>query len=257
MVPLVADAHKSPVSNIAIALTPLVPYAYNMVSVPYVPNPNTPKDVFGDDVGAQLYTYWWDSRGPNFDSGCYDGEPAPYSSDPTKYTCVRLTSIKEGLGYFLWAPPGNILLDVPSGSTQTPAQSCVDDMGVTFQCYTLPLQEGWNMAGPPFDKEINFTSRDVNGNGNIEGAEKGLYVRRTSGSTVYIATFQDAVTARNWIDGSIYTYNGINYTYEVCDQDKGGEPQGTRCSLVMQPWKAYWMRMHVIGGATFELLIPN
>lgn len=260
--------NKSLLSNVAGGLTALIPYAYNMVSIPYVPpstscsNPtnvlsNHPKCVFGDDVGAQLYAYWWDSRGPNFDSGCYDGVPEPYSSDPSRYACLSLNSIKEGLGYFLWVPAGSVILDVPSGSTQAPAQSCVDDLGGTFQCYVFPLQEGWSMAAPPFDKEINFTSRDINGNGSIESAERGLYVRRTSGNRVDIATFQDAVTAKNWIDGSIFTYNGVNYTYEVCDQDRTGEPQGTRCSLVMQPWKAYWIRMHVLGGATFELLIPN
>ena len=113
------------------------------------------------------------------------------------------------------------------------------------------------MIGAPFDREINFSARDVSNNGAIENGERGLYVRRTSQTAVQVATFQDAATARNWIDGSVYTYNGINYTFENCDRDEGGEPQGTRCSLVMQPWKAYWIRMHVLGGATFELLVPN
>ena len=108
------------------------------------------------------------------------------------------------------------------------------------------------MFGTPFDREINFTSRYISGN-----TERGLYVRGTRGSTVKVATFQKAVTAERWVDGSIYTHNGINYTYEVCDQDNTGEPLGTQCPLVMQPWKAYWARM--IGSArydTFELLIP-
>lgn len=244
--------NKSFLSNIAGGLTPLAPYAYNMVSVPYVPNPSSPQDVFGDDVGAPLYVYWWDSRGPNFESGCYDGEPGPYSSDPAKYTCSKLTSIKEALGYFLWVPPGNITLDVPSGSALSPAQGCVDDAGITFQCYVFSLQEGWNMIGASFDKEINFTSRDIGG-----AIERGIYVRGMRGADVQIATFQNAVTAEKWIDSSIYTYNGSNYTYEVCDQDKTGETLGTGCSLVIQPWKAYWIK--VVGSArfdTFELLIP-
>ncbi len=244
--------NKSLLSNIAGGLTVLKPYAYNMVSVPYVPNPSSPQDVFGDDTGAQLNVYWWDSRGPNPDSGCYDGEPAPYSSDPNKYTCTRLTTIREGNGYLLWVPPGNITLDVPSSSSVSPVQDCVDDVGLTFQCYVFPLQEGWNMFGTPFDREINFTTRDISGN-----TERGIYVRGTRGSTVKVATFQKAVTAERWVDGAIYTHNGINYTYEVCDQDGTGEPLGTQCSLVMQPWKAYWARM--IGSArydTFELLIP-
>lgn len=109
------------------------------------------------------------------------------------------------------------------------------------------------MIGTSFDSEINFSSRDVGGS-----IERGLYVRRTSGGNVDINTFQDAVTANpNWIDGSIYTYNGVNYTYEVCGTDNPGESLGTRCSLVMQPWKAYWIRLKPQGGATFELLIPN
>ncbi len=244
--------NKSLLSNIAGGLTVLKPYAYNMVSVPYVPNPSSPQDVFGDDVGAQLNVYWWDSRGPNPDSGCYDGEPESYSSDSNKYTCTRLTAIREGNGYFLWVPPGNVTLDVPSLSAVSPTQDCVDDEGLGFQCYVFPLQEGWNMFGTPFDREINFTTRNISGN-----VERGIYVRGTRGSTVKVATFQKAVTAERWIDGSIYTHNGINYTFEVCDQDGTGELLGTRCSLVMQPWKAYWVRM--LGSARFdmfELLIP-
>ncbi len=244
--------NKSLLSNIAGGLTVLKPYAYNMVSVPYVPNPSSPQAVFGDDTGAQLSVYWWDSRGPNPDSGCYDGEPEPFSSDPNRFTCTRLTTINEGKGYFLWVPPGNVTLDVPSSSAVSPVQNCVDDVGQTFQCYVFPLQEGWNMLGSPFDREIHFTTRVTGGN-----TERGIYVRGTRGATVKIATFQRAVTAERWIDGSIYSHNGTNYTYEICDQDGGGEPLGTQCSLVMQPWKSYWARM--IGSArfdTFELLIP-
>ncbi len=255
--PSVADGHMSHVSSgQAKGLTPVVPYAYNMVSVPYHPNPDRPVDVLGDDVGTPLYAYRWDSRGPDFDSGCYDGEPAPFSSDPAQYTCSRLTSISEGAGYFLWAPSGKVILDVPSGSAQPPAQTCADDNGIAFQCYALSLKEGWNMIGNPFDKETGFSPGDVNNNGNIEDRERGLYVRRTIQGQVQVESFQDAVAARNWIDGSIYTFNGINYTFETCDSDMTGDPSGARCSAVMQPWKAYWIRMHAAGGAVFELLIP-
>ncbi|MCC6544407.1 MAG: fibronectin type III domain-containing protein [Nitrospirae bacterium] len=251
----IADAHKSLISTGEVmGLTPLVPYDYNMVSVPYHPVPDTPAAVFGDDVGAQLTVYQWDSRGPDFNSGCYNGEPSPYSTAPASYTCSKLTSIKEGIGYYLWVPPGNITLDVPLASTPAPAQSCLDDRGVTFQCNVLSLQDGWNMIGAPYDKEINFSPRDINNNGGIENSERGLYIRRTNQGAVTVATFQDAVISRSWIDASVFT----NHTYEVCDQDRPGEPQGTRCSLVMQPWKAYWIKVHGEGAlVTFEILAPK
>ena len=107
------------------------------------------------------------------------------------------------------------------------------------------------MIGTPFDREINFTNRNISGN-----LERGIYLRGRSGSTVKVVTFQQAVTVDGWIYGSIYTFNGINYTNEYCNDD-GGEPLGTGCPLVMQPWKAYWVQM--LGSAsfdTFELLIP-
>ena len=110
------------------------------------------------------------------------------------------------------------------------------------------------MLGTPFDKENRFTTlKDIAGN----IIERGIYVRGSRGSDVRIATFQNAVTAEMWIDSSIYTYNGVNYTFERCEEDESGEPVGTRCGPVMQPWKAYWIRM--IGSAgfdTFELLVP-
>ena len=255
--------NKSGTSNLAGGVTSLIPYAYNMVSVPYVPSPSAPVSVFGDDVGTPLYTYWWDSRGPNIGNGCYDGEPGPFSEDPAFIDgsnpaetygddmCSRLFTIKEGHGYVLWAPSGNNTLDVPAGSAQSPTQNCTDDTGTSFQCYVFPLQEGWNLIGNPFDREINFTSRDTGG-----VVERGLYVRRTGPQGVSVATFEDAVTSRNWLDGSIYSYNGVNYTYEECRRIQG-EPVGTGCSPVMQPWKAYWIRMHVLGGAAFDLLIPK
>lgn len=254
--PSVAEDHRSLISTgPAKGLTPLAPYTYNLVSVPYHPNPDTPNDVFGDDVGTPLYVYRWDSRGSDFDSGCYDGEPGPFSSNPAQYTCSRLTSVSEGTGYLLWAPAGKFTLDAPPASTQSSTETCTDDKGGAFECYALSIKGGWNMIGNPFDKETNFSPVDANGNGSIEERERGLYVRRTVQGQVQVASFQDAVAALNWLDGSVYTYNGINYTFETCASDGTGENSGTRCSPVMQPWKAYWIRLQAVGGA-FELLVP-
>ena len=259
-------------------ITPLVPYAYNMVSVPYHPNPNTPKDVFGDDVGAPLYAYWWKSSGIDWDNGCYEGVPAPYT-DPQKNPanqCTTQTSaqffkeIREGLGYFLWVPPGKIVLDVPSSSTAVPAENCVAEGygqeawcvnlgGSAFNYYVLPLQEGGNMIGTPFDKEIYLTSFDLNLNGVTERAEMGLYVRETDrqGRTK-VVEFQNAVHSEHWIDKSVYTYNGVKRTEEVCSPKNQQDPVGTGCRIVIQPWKGYWiwLQRSAQTGQEYEILIP-
>ncbi|MBI5192680.1 MAG: hypothetical protein HZA08_04450 [Nitrospirae bacterium] len=245
--------NESSISNIGGGLTSLIANSYNMVSVPYKPVPDSPVNVFGDDVGAQLYLYGWDSRGANWDNGCYNGWPLPHNIG--NEVCSQLTSVVEGRGYFLWVPSASVSLDVPSTSTAPLLQDCVDDTQPTpvhFQCYVMPLKNGWNTIGSTADKEIYFSSRDVNG-----VIERGLYLRKTTGSTVEVAKFQDAVSATNpaWIDGSVYTFNGTTYTYETCNQDGLGEPLGTQCSLLFQPWKSYWI--NVLGStSTFELLIP-
>ena len=280
--------NKSGISNMAKGLTPLVPYAYNMISVPYDPVPETPKDVLGDDVGAQLYVYHWSSGGIEWREGCYDGYPKAYnieklddnSGDDDEiceggeacYICSDISSIKEGDGYFLWVPPGDVILDVPDTSTEALTTNCADEGygteiwcinlgGSSFKYYRLLLKGGGNLFGVPFDKEINLTSRDINDNGTIEESERGIYVRRIEGGDVTVRTFQEAVTlSPTWLDGSIYTYNSTEsmYKFEVCEMDNAGESLGTGCSPVMQPWKAYLIRRHISDpGATFELLIPK
>ena len=254
------EAHNtSLISNIVNRLTPLVQYTYNIVSVPYVPVPSSPKEVFGDDVGASLYTYWWRSSGTAWDNGCYDGEPAPHTVITPVNPCSRLTQIREGYGYFLWAPPKDVAIDVPTGSLQAPVQPCGDSIVGTFNCYVLPLQEGTNIVGTTFDKEIYFTTIDVNNNQQTESNERGLYIiRRTEGNVPEIRSFQDAAHVLPiWIDSSVYAYNGSDYKYEICGQDTL-PALGSGCNIAMQPWKGYLIRLNISDpNSVFELLIPN
>lgn len=233
----------SPLSNVVQGLTAMSSNVYGMVSVPKVPNPNTPAAVFGDDISpSTLYLYGWDSRGVGQDQGCYDGLPSPYNPNNISPSCTTISTIQPGNAYFLWSPRLDISLDVPSGSTDVPATTCTDEFGQNFTCIIFPLQVGWNMIGNPFVKEV-----DVN----------AIKVRETKqqGPDTIITTvpFLEAATVRNWIGNAIYTYNGTNYTYESCD--------ATICSSVLQPWKGYWIWLLAQegggGNATYDLLIPR
>ncbi|MDZ4384502.1 MAG: hypothetical protein U0940_03355, partial [Nitrospirota bacterium] len=111
-----------------------------------------------------------------------------------------------------------------------------------FSCFIFPLQEGWNMIGNPFEREVNVSATKVR-------------QTRQQGPNTFITTvpFLTAVTARNWMGNAIYIHNGANYTYEFCDD--------TGCGPVLQPWKGYWIWLHRQGdggaNTTYELLIPK
>jgi hypothetical protein len=229
----------SPMSNVAKGVTALSSLVYNMVSVPKVPNPDTPAGVFGDDVGSPLYLYRWDSRGVGHERGCYDGLPNPYNPNNEVPACTQLTATQEGSGYFLWSPRLDVVLDAPAGSTDVAATSCTGELGQSFQCYVFPLQEGWNMTGNPFGKEVDVSAMKVRRSVQPPG-------QSPVGTTM---TFQGAVAA-GWIGtGGIYTYNGTNYTYDVCD--------ALVCNPVLQPWKGYWVWLGTSAvNTTYDLLIP-
>ncbi|MBI5197028.1 MAG: fibronectin type III domain-containing protein, partial [Nitrospirae bacterium] len=245
---------ESAMSNVPLGLTAMSSNTYNMVSVPKVPNPNTPAGVFGDDVNpsnpSSLYLYWWDSREVGHEWGCYDGLPGPHDPNEIKNAdgtpaCVSISIINEevatgekrsgiGKGYFLWSPRLDIVLDAPSGSTDTcttPSPTCGTDVNnQTF--YAFPLQEGWNMVGNPFGKEVHLSD---------------IQVQSPAGDTLFF------YEATEWVEGAIYTYNGVNYTAEVCNQS--GMNNSVNCDAVLQPWKGYWIQMK--AGENYNLLIPK
>lgn len=228
----------SPASNRVQGLTALQSNSYNMISIPKVPS-GSPVNVFGNVSSppryTELYLYQWDSRGAGHDTGCYDGWPSPYNPNNVSPNCMQITSIREGMGYFLWSPRLDVVL-VPTGFSDVPAASCTDESGQPFLCYQLPLQEGWNMIGNPFGREVTVNSLKVR--------------EMTAQGGVATVTFLQAVNSRGWMGNALYTHNGTNYTYETCDT--------TQCLMVLQPWKSYWLWLHNSGGigTSYELMIP-
>ncbi|MBI4714891.1 MAG: fibronectin type III domain-containing protein, partial [Nitrospirae bacterium] len=237
----------SAISNVPQGLTAMSPNAYNMVSVPKVPNPATPVDVFGDEVSPDpLYLYTGDSRGIGHDRGCYDGYDDPGISGDGPYNpnnevpgCAAIAAVGPGNGYFLWSPRVEIVLDLPAGSTNVATVSCADENGQPFTCYVFPLQEGWNMIGNPFGKEVGVGAIRIR-----ETTTQGQQ------QVVTVVPFLEAATSRNWMGNAVYTHNGTNYTYEFCDL--------TVCAPVLQPWKGYWIWLHKqVNGSQYDLLIPS
>ncbi|MBI5756480.1 MAG: carbohydrate binding domain-containing protein [Nitrospirae bacterium] len=234
------DDNLSSISNVAQGLTAMSSNAYNMVSVPKVPNPNSPADVFGDDVGSPLYLYWWDSRGVGHDQGCYDGLPNQFNPNNVNPPCTQITAIQEGKGYFLWSPRQDVVLDAPVGSSEVTPASCTNELNQSFNCYVYTLKEGWNTIGNPFGKEVDVSAVRIR-----ETKQQELT------TTITTAPFLQAVN-NNWIGNAIYSYNGTAYSYDICDN--------TGCNPVLQSWKSYWVWLYSQGGAgeitTYYLLIP-
>jgi len=89
------------------------PAGWNLLSVPFVPVPDTPEAVFGDDV-SPLYIFWW---------------------DPVQGKYVTPTQIDPGRGYWLYLF----------------GQTTIDVTGlVPEEDYEVPLgPKGWHMISTP------------------------------------------------------------------------------------------------------------
>ncbi|MEO6667492.1 MAG: fibronectin type III domain-containing protein, partial [Nitrospiria bacterium] len=199
------EAGNASLSNIAVGLTGLR-RGYTLVSVPLLltaPNDDV-LSVFGDDVGSTLSLYRWRSQGRNFDQGCYDGFPSPYSPYPG-FSCGTIQTIAPGRGYFLY-----------NAEESTGGRAVLDAVGTAITTMTaeVPLSEGFNMVANPYQRDIHL--RDVRFKNLVVGSEM---------------SYQQAVDA-GWVAPALLLFDGVvTRAYDVTDLE-----------AVFKPWNGGWIQ---------------
>lgn len=110
-----------------------------------------------------------------------------------------------GLGYFI----------------QTPSPISYNTYGVSYDtsAFSLPLHEGWNMIGDPYDFAVDFNSMEV---------------QDLAGNRITTQAAAD----NNQILPHIYYYSGGDYTFDTL-------PNGQ-----LRPWQAHWIYVVPANGST-------
>jgi hypothetical protein len=197
--------NHSGLSNVATGRTALR-RGYNLVSVPLVlaASNDTADTVFGDDVGLPVYAYRWQSSGPLVTDGCYLGTISILGFS----ICGPLGSVQTGAGYFLYS----------SGT-----QAVLDALGIPVSAlmYDVPLDQGFNMVGNPYSREIALAA---------------VQVKR--GSAGVPVPYADAV-ANGWVGPAIYIYDGVTtQPYGLTDVPPA----------VLKPWNGVWVQSLVLDA---------
>jgi chitodextrinase len=193
---------ENPLKNSVVGQTGLR-RGYTLVSIPMaLVSPYDPVSVFSDDVGS-VTLYWWRSQGRNLDQGCYDGYPSPYSPYPG-YTCESIDTVGTGRGYFLY-----------NAEESTGGRAVLDAVGtaVTTSTAEVPLSEGFNMVGNPYQREIHLSA--------VRVKRLGLEV-----------SYQEAVEVKKWLAPALLLFDGVvTQAYGVADPE-----------AVFKPWNGGWIQ---------------
>jgi hypothetical protein len=204
---------------------------YNIVSVPLTPSPDSPALVFGpldgltDPCGSGDVPclYEWISTGL--------ATPTDMAGDYQLMDPYPTYSVTAGTGYFFYTNILPLLTATGSDVTPTAADGHMAGLHAHFT-----LQQGWNIVGNLFKKDVTLSTvniRRVGGGGCVEQTD----------------TFAAAVaeTPTGWVGNAIYIYDGAG---NVAAAYNGTPP------VVLQPWQGYWFQV-LKNDCTYELVIPK
>jgi len=214
---------------------------WNLVSVP-LQGPLSPTAIFGpldaltDPCGAADLPclYKWSSYGLTEFDGTYDlMDPDPSCPSPLA-NCVN-----QGEGYFFYT----------FGVTPLTA-SGTDVAGVTDGHLSgalhehVPLAQGWNIIGNPFNSDVALATVHVLKLGatcSPSTADQEL----SFGAAV--DPDSNPITIDGWVGNSIY----VSTT-----SDGGTTVPAFYGDAVLQPWQGYWLQV-LKNDCSYELLIPK
>ena len=160
---------------------------WTMVSVPGIPYNPDPHSWLGS---GRYEVQRWD--------------PTMSAPDPYLYQYLRSFSVSAGKSFWVKPYDGNISYNV---------SAWVPD---TTQEYSIPVNQGWNQIGNPYDRAITWDYFQVQDN--VSGVTK---------------TMAQAV-ADGWIDSSFYSYAGGNYAQHIAGQ-------------ALSPQQGYFVKSYVDG----------
>ena len=213
--------HTPPLSNVVNGTSvPPIPSTnllngWNMVSVPL--QALDVATVFGSSVGFPITIHKWDSTGLTGSSGTF----VPLSSSEL---------IQPGVGYFLESPDDARYLH-PSGGNV-----------VTASTMEIPLQQGWNIIGNPYTKEVLLSTTCISRN----GATGTCPSSATSGNYM---SFANALQQPGWgITNSLYSWDGSTYSVQTTN-----DPDVTR-RAPLRAWQGYWLWINDSVN-TYKLII--
>jgi hypothetical protein len=187
----------------------------NMISVPL-----TSADVgtvFGSSVGFPVTIKKWNSTGTASTSGSW-------------ISLSTADLVQSGVGYFLDSPDDLKYLH-PSGSA------------VSALTVEIPLQQGWNMIGNPYTKDLLLSATCISRN----GATGTCNASATSGN---FRIFDNALTAGWGITNGLYHWDGATYTVQTTV-----DPDVTK-RATLRIWQGYWLWITDPNPAnTYKLVI--
>ncbi len=216
---------------------------WDLVSVP-LQGPLSPTTIFGpidgqtDPCGAGDLPclYSWLSTGLTAADGSYQ------LMDPCPSNCVT-----AGQGYFFYTLS---LVPLTASGTVVAGDSPDAHLGVTH--FHLPLQQGWNIIGNPFqgtssNGDVLLSSTSVR--------KIGATCSPSTSDTVYpFATAVDPNGIPNdgdeWVGNAIYVLTaGDGATFNAAAYND-------TTPAVLEPWQSYWFQV-LKNDCSYELLIPK
>lgn len=211
----------SPLSNVVNAASdPPIPStnllsSWNMVSVPMTPSPADVATVFGSSVGVPVNARKWVSTGSTNQTGSF-------------VTLSATDTVQSGVGYFLKSPDNNRFLNT-AGSA---------NMAATF---SIPLQQGWNIVGNPYTKDIKLDTTCVSQNG-------GAGTCNSSANAANFKSYANAVAA-GWVGNALYRWDGNTYTFRTYN-----DPDPS-LKAALQLWQGYWLQVTDANPANVYTLV--
>ena len=174
-------------------------------------------------VGWNMISIPGDFRGPCFDDYGYGNLCCAICDDLDP--CF-IFHYDPQIGGYVMVPPCEAI-DYQAGmgfwvrTYENPVEICVDVASKTEKT-CIPLQEGWNQIGNPFNFEVALSNVTVK----YQENEISLQQAQQNG----------------WVSMYLFGYDTSNGGYGMLDPTNG----------ILQPWTGYWIRAYVNG----EICIP-
>ncbi len=156
--------------------------------------------------------------------------------------------IMPGEGYFLQGRGNFPVIDVPAGSTQVALTSyCAGStVGLITNAFSVPLLQGWNMVGLPFNQNLAETRPSYIPLGSTYVRQNGV----NASCKIFVDTDADPTNdavGLAWVGSALYSFNGSSYTADTINSVP---------PAFFEPWRGYWLYVND-NANTYELIFQR